>query len=74
MEYEIIIKVKNQNTKIITPNHAIGEIVYLITDVEQLPYMCIGYNIRSNKLLYTLVNGTTEQDFEEIEFMKTKKY
>ena len=74
MEYEIIIKVKNQNTKIITPNHAIGEIVYLITDVEQLPYMCIGYNIRSNKLLYTLVNGTTEQDFEEIEITKTKKY
>jgi len=51
----------------INTNFSIEDIVYLKTDIEQLPRIVTGIIVRKNSLLYYLTNGTTETchyDFE----------
>lgn len=47
---------------------AIGDVVYLKTDVEQLSRIVVGYSIRSNEVMYDLQHGadsvTSHYSFE----------
>jgi hypothetical protein len=50
-----------------TPKYKLGQTVYLITDVEQLPRMVTGITLRPNTILYSLslsVNETTHYEME----------
>lgn len=47
-------------TKTIEIEHEEGEIVYLVTDKDQLPRVVVGYDLRRNRLRYYL-NQAEEQ-------------
>ena len=57
-----------------TIKYKIGDIVYHITDPNQNARVVIGYNIRSNNIMYTLsLNGNYDNSYE-FEISYNKKY
>ena len=57
---------------VVDTNYAIGDMVYLKTDKEQLPRIVTGINIRISGFWYVLQNGVTESCHYEIELSKER--
>lgn len=53
--------------------YSIGETVYLITDVEQLPRIITGIIIRPSHHMYLLSSGIEETRHFELEITKEKQ-
>lgn len=57
----------------ISPAFAIGQIVYLKTDLDQYPRMVYAYLIYSeNHIIYKLAQGTTISDHYDFELTSDK--
>lgn len=51
----------------------IGDIVYLVTDIDNMPYMITGIVIRSKGIMYLASRASeNEIEFNEFEFSETK--
>lgn len=46
-----------------TPKFLEGEVVYLKTDLEQLPYIVVGYFLQNKRVSYSIQHGTDESFF-----------
>lgn len=64
---------KTEQTKLPLFHHSIGETVYLITDLEQLPRIVTGIIIRPSDHMYLLSSGIEETRHYEIEITKQKQ-
>lgn len=58
---------------VIENKYNISDIVYLITDKEQLPRIVTGINVKPVGLVYVLQNGVTETFHYEIELVSEKQ-
>lgn len=61
------------NLPAISNDVSFEDIVYLKTDVEQLPRMVTGIMLRKESVSYELSCGTTTSDHYSFEFTKDKK-
>jgi hypothetical protein len=58
---------------IINPKYEIGQIVYLKTDLDQLPRIVFGYIIyRSVEIIYKIAHGTNNSEHYEFELSDEK--
>ena len=46
-----------------TPKFIEGDIVYLKTDLQQIPYMVVGYMLQNKRIVYYIQHGTEESFF-----------
>lgn len=49
----------------------LGDIVYLITDLDQLERMVTGIKIRPNGVIYSITHSTLETEHYELELTST---
>lgn len=56
------------------PKYKIGEVVFLITDIEQSSRMITGILFRPNSIIYYLSSGATETEHYEMEIATQKSY
>jgi len=54
------------------PAFALGQLVYLTTDQEQLPRMVTAYRVTAREVFYELSWGDSTSLFSEIEISDTK--
>jgi len=57
---------------IIETKYDLKEIVYLITDTEQLPRIVTGITLRDKSILYTLASGSFESSHYDFEICTEK--
>ena len=57
---------------VIENKYEFGQIVYLVTDKEQLPRMVTGFTIRPTGVLYLCQSGITETAHYEMELQGEK--
>lgn len=50
----------------------IGDIVYLTTDIEQLPRVVISFTVSANGIIYNLTQGINESTHYNFEMSKEK--
>lgn len=46
-----------------TPKFLEGEVVYLKTDLQQLPYIVVGYFLQNKRVSYSIQHGIDESFF-----------
>lgn len=59
---------------LIENKYSIGDIVYLITDVEQIPRMVFCYVVYKNELVYKVCAGTVMSEHYDFELSPDKVY
>lgn len=57
-----------------TVRYNYGDIVYLITDKEQLERMVVGHHVRDTSVQYILACGPSESYHYEAEILTTKNW
>ncbi len=62
----------NYANKIMDLKHAIGDIVYLKTDPQQLPGIITGYQTRGNCIIYLVSLMTNEYPLQDYEISTEK--
>ena len=46
-----------------TPKFFEGDVVYLKTDLQQLPYIVVGYMLQNKRVVYSIQHSTDESFF-----------
>ena len=46
-----------------TPKFLEGDVVYIKTDLQQLPYIVVGYFLQNKRVSYSIQHGTDESFF-----------
>lgn len=46
-----------------TPKFLEGDVVYLKTDLQQLPYIVVGYFLQNKRVSYSIQHGTDDSFF-----------
>lgn len=46
-----------------TPKFLEGDVVYIKTDLQQLPYIVVGYMLQNKRVVYSIQHGTEESFF-----------
>jgi hypothetical protein len=59
-------------SRVINNKYAIGDIVYLVTDMEQIPRMVYCFLVYENSIVYRLCAGTTTSEHYDFEISPDK--